>query len=127
MAPSVFSFIEGSVQNGSRCSINVDLSRDPLSHPKLLSQGTNDVLQLQRFNSIKAGFNVLSVPVPVQFFLGSYLELKILVSRAVRLCPIFFLPCNLEENSPALFLDFYQTWIAASLLHPSIPTSRPRI
>lgn len=51
MAPSVCSFTEGSLQNGSCCN---GPQQGPLPHLKLLSRGTSDVPCSQRFNSIKA-------------------------------------------------------------------------
>lgn len=121
MAPSVFNFIEGSLQNSSCCSINTDLSRDTLPYPKLLSLGSEWwALAPGDLRALRQIFNVLcpsASPVLPHAQSGGYLELTILLSRAVRPCTIFFLH-NFAEESPALLLDFYQTcWIASVLFH----------
>lgn len=128
MAPSVFSFIEGSLQNSSCCNINTNLSRDPLLYPELLSQGTRWCAPAPG-DLIASGWvcNVLFVPVPGQFFscrVGAVWSWQYSSSRAVRLCPIFFSLTTLLRFSCPFFSIFIRP-VESLLWHVCISYFNP--
>lgn len=126
MAPSIFSFIEGSLRMVPAAAL-IRPQQGPPSLPRAALSGTKWCAPAPRdWIASEQVCNVLFVPVPVQLFpcTGWCLFGASSILWGGQTQSNLF-PSNFAENSPALLLGFNQNcWITPeTLLYPSIPTS----